>query len=302
MDFEQEKPVTKKIPTYKDLLWPTLMALKALGGSGSVSEILEQVLSDLKLPDSILEIRPESLGYRSKFESNLAWARTYLKKAGAIDISSRGVWMITETGLKIRTEEEILDLVKRCRKEERERRKNAQSRKAENGEDDTSDDLSWEDELLGIIRDELDVDGEAFEHLCKRVLREAGFTRVEVTKRGPDGGIDGAGVLQINDVLSFRVLFQCKKYSNRSVGADDIRNFQGAVAGRADKGLFVTTGTFTKQAEQTAVSPGPPAIDLIDGIDFCNLLKKFGIGVVTEEVVKPRREFFREFNANYRSS
>lgn len=292
--------MTKKIPRYADLLWPTMEAMKSLGGSGSISEILEQVLSDLKLPDSILEIPPESFGYRSKFESNLAWSRTYLKKAGMIDISSRGVWIITETGWGIHTEEEIRELVKRCRKEEREQRKNARSRGAENEADDTSNDLSWAETLLDIIRNELN--GEAFEHLCKRVLREAGFTKVKVTRRGPDGGIDGAGVLLINDVLSFRILFQCKKYSG-SVSASKIRDFQGAMVGLADKGLFITTGTFTKEAEQAAVRPGSPAIDLIDGINFCNLLKKFGIGVVTEsqEVVKLQREFFREFNANYKS-
>ncbi len=292
--------MTKKIPRYADLLWPTMEAMKSLGGSGSISEILEQVLSDLKLPDSILEIPPESFGYRSKFESNLAWSRTYLKKAGMIDISSRGVWIITETGWGIHTEEEIRELVKRCRKEEREQRKNARSRRAENEDDDTSNDLSWAETLLDIIRNELN--GEAFEHFCKRVLREAGFTKVKVTKRGPDGGIDGAGVLLINDVLSFRILFQCKKYSG-SVSASKIRDFQGAMVGLADKGLFITTGTFTKEAEQAAVRPGSPAIDLIDGINFCNLLKKFGIGVATEsqEVVKLQREFFREFNANYKS-
>ena len=296
--------MTKKIPRYADLLWPTMEAMKSLGGSGSISEILEQVLSDLKLPDSILEIPPESFGYRSKFESNLAWSRTYLKKAGVIDISSRGVWRITEKGWGICTEEEIRELVKRCRKEERERSKSSRSRKIDNGDDDTSDDLVWEEKLLEIIHDELDVDGEAFEHLCKRVLREAGFTKVEVTGRGPDGGIDGAGVLRINDVLSFRVLFQCKRYSSGSVGVREIRDFQGATVGLADKGLFITTGTFTKEAKQVAVRPGAPAIDLIDGTDFCNLLKKFGIGVTTEslEVVKPEREFFREFNENYRQS
>ena len=66
------------------------------------------------------------------------------------------------------------------------------------------------------------------------------------------------------------------------------------MVGRADKGLFITTGGFTKEAEREAVRDGAPAIDLIDGTDLCILLKDLELGIKTEtvEVVKPRQEFF----------
>ena len=132
----------------------------------------------------------------------------------------------------------------------------------------------------------------AFERLCQRILRESGFTKVEVTGRSGDGGIDGAGVLRVN-LISFHVRFQCKRYTG-SVGAPEIRNFRGAMVGRGDKGLFMTTGNFTREAEREAVRDGAPAIDLISGSELCNLLKELELGVTFEtvQVVKPIPEFF----------
>ncbi len=133
---------------------------------------------------------------------------------------------------------------------------------------------------------------DAFERLCQRVLRESGFVKVEVTGRTGDGGMDGAGVLRVN-LLSFHVRFQCKRYAG-AVGTREIRDFRGAMVGRADKELFLTTGGFTKDAQREAVRDGAPAIDLIDGRDLCDLLKDHRLGVSTEtvEVVTPNPEFF----------
>jgi len=139
--------------------------------------------------------------------------------------------------------------------------------------------------LLDILRG---IKPDAFERLCQRILRESGFTKVEVTGRSGDGGIDGAGVLRVN-LISFHVRFQCKRYTG-SVGPREIRDFRGAMVGRADKGLFITTGRFTRDAANEAARDGAPAIDLIDGIDLCDLLRKLELGV--ETVVRPRSEFF----------
>ena len=116
---------------------------------------------------------------------------------------------------------------------------------------------------------------------------------MEVTRRTGDGGIDGAGVLRIN-LISFRVLFQCKRYADTAVSSPQIREFQGATSGRADKGLFLTTGRFTPNARQEAVRDGALAIDLIDGNELCDLLKELNLGVRTElkEVVSVLPEFF----------
>jgi restriction system protein len=123
---------------------------------------------------------------------------------------------------------------------------------------------------------------DAFERLAQRILREAGFIKVEVTGRSGDGGIDGIGVLRVN-LLSFHVLFQCKRYQS-SVGASAIRDFRGAMVGRSDKGVVITTGTFTPDAKREATRDGAPAIDLIDGDQLCDLLKDLKLGVRTEMV------------------
>ena len=123
---------------------------------------------------------------------------------------------------------------------------------------------------------------DGFERLAQRLLRKAGFTKVEVRGKSSDGGIDGAGVLRVN-LVWFLVYFKCKKWKG-SVGSKEIRDFRGAMQGRADKGLFITTGRFTAQASDEATHEGATAIDVIDGPPLCDLLKAQGLGVRTEIV------------------
>lgn len=274
------------LPTYLDLLWPTLKALEGRGGSASIHELSQDVAEILDLSDHILDDLHNG-GPQSEVAYRAGWARTHLKYVGAIDNTARGVWTITERGRQIEAEQELRSLV-----QGRNRRIQA-SRNRQNVSIDESDDAldepSWEDELLATVRQ---VEPDAFERLCQRVLRESGFTKVEVTGRSGDGGIDGAGVLRVN-LISFHVRFQCKRYAG-SVRAREIRDFRGAMVGRADKGLFITTGAFTRAAEREAVRDGAPAIDLIDGIGLCSLLRelRLGIDVRTETVVEVKPEFF----------
>jgi restriction system protein len=152
--------------------------------------------------------------------------------------------------------------------------------------------IPWQDRLLECL---LKMEPDAFERLCQKILKESGFIKVEVTGRSGDGGIDGIGVLRLN-LLSFHVFFQCKRWKG-SVGPAAIRDFRGAMVGRADKGLVMTTGTFTVEARKEATRDGAPAIDLIDGEALCDLLKRLKIGVSTREVehVFVEQQAFLEF-------
>ena len=203
-----------------------------------------------------------------------------------MDNTSRGVWTITESGRKIQTGEEVRKLV-RSKHAMWAKARQAQNTGMESANKDAGDDQEWQEELLGIIRG---IRPDAFEHLYQRILRESGFVKVEVTGRSGDGGIDGVGVLQVN-LISFHVCFQCKRYTG-SVSLREIRDFRGALSGRAEKGLFITTGRFTRDAEHEAVRDGAPAIDLIDGTQLCILLRNLKLGVETQEVIKPKSEFF----------
>ena len=262
------------VPTPDKLLWPTMKALKALGGSASNEELLDKVIELEKLPDGVTSVIHTD-NRQTKLNYNLAWSRTNLKSIGAIGNSSRGVLVITPKGEKL-TESDVMQIPKIRRNKSIIDQDHTQQLSLP---DENLQEFSWKDSLLQRLRA---IDPSAFERLAQRILRETGFTKVEVLGKSGDGGLDGVGVLQIN-LLSFRVYFQCKRYSS-SVGASAIRDFRGAMAGRSDKGLFLTTATFTAEAKKEAVRDGAVPIDLIDGDRLCVLLKDLKLGVHTEFV------------------
>ncbi len=255
---------------------PTLQALKKLGGSATTEEIYNKVTELVQLSNEQLEILhdPER-GGQTEIEYRLAWSRTYLKKYGILENSSRGVWALTPKGRQL--ERVDTGAVKRFVQDELKRRR-TESETGDLGE--AVAELSWRDELLAILRK---MPPAAFERLIQRLLRESGFIQVEVTGQSGDGGIDGKGILRLGGLLSFHVNFQCKRYSG-SVSASQVRDFRGAMVGRADKGLLMTTGNFTKDAVREATRDGAPAIDLIDGDQLIDKLKEFGLGVETKRI------------------
>ncbi|MDP1541038.1 MAG: restriction endonuclease [Moraxellaceae bacterium] len=274
-----------KMVTYDQLMLPLMKALVNLGGSGSIDEIYEAVVELEKFDDETLAIlhNPEKssqteIGYR------LAWARTYLKKAGFLENSSRGVWALTEKARQAPAIDSrgIVNYVRSLdRKTSLET--TDPSDPAASVDESPEEMLAWREKLHHILIKEMSPD--AFERLTQRMLRESGFVHVEVTGRTGDGGIDGKGIARINGLMSFHIAFQCKKYKG-SVGAPEIRNFRGAIVGRADRGMFITTGSFTKAAIEEANRDGAAPIDLVDGDQLADKLKELALGVKTELVEK----------------
>lgn len=270
-------PSPREIPSelsYPDLVWPTVLAIREKGGSASIEEIEDSVSRRMNLSDEALAA-PHTKGSRTEFQYRLAWVRTYLKKIGALNNSARAVWSLTDYGDKI-TEVEARDVFRRVNAEARanEEDHDASSEPEEANVAVPAENASWVDRLLEIVGS---ISPDAFERLAQRLLRESGFTKVEVTGKSGDGGIDGVGILRMN-LVSFQVSFQCKRWKG-SVGASTVRDFRGAMVGRADKGLIITTGTFTADARREATRDGAPAIDLIDGETLCELLKERRLGV-----------------------
>lgn len=249
---------------------PTLDSLRELGGSASIHELVDEIIRHLELPDEVADV-PHGDGRQTEVEYRAAWARTYLKKAGLLDNSERGVWTLTATGQEA-IEVDPQEIVQLVRKLHRERRK---EREVEDEALEDDADSPWEAELLHLLGQ---MDPIAFERLCQRVLRESGFTEVEVTRRSGDGGIDGHGLIRIGGLISFPVLFQSKRYAG-NIGPDTVRDFRGAMMGRADKGLIITTGGFTREARREATRDGAPPIDLIDGTLLVEKLKELRLGV-----------------------
>ena len=270
-----------KIPTYDNLINPLLRALRALGGSGSIDEIYEKVVAKEDISEEVLaKLHDPENSNQTEVSYRLAWARTYLKKYGFIDNSSRGVWALTPKAKGV-DEVDPADVVKFVR--DLDKKSGAKKKPSKDGTPGESpdDDAEWREKLHNLLTKKLDP--AAFERLTQRVLRESGFVQVEVTGRSGDGGIDGKGIARIHGFMSFHVFFQCKRYQG-SVSAGAIRDFRGAMVGRADKGLFITTGTFTPAAVKEATRDGAPPIDLVDGDDLAEKLKVLGLGVVKETI------------------
>lgn len=271
--------IKSKVPPYHEMFIPTLEALKLLGGSGSIAEINEKVYKVADFNDEVLEIPQDENGIISKVDYRLAWARTYLKKYGLLDNSSRGIWSLNDHDIntaKLKAEE-IVRFVQQLSKKSNKEKDASENEKAEI-QDEIDDLIDWKEALIEVL---LQIEPSAFERLCQRLLRESGFVQVEVTGKSGDGGIDGKGIVQINGFLSFHVIFQCKRYKG-SVSSGEIRDFRGAMQGRADKGIFITTGNFTRESIKEATRDGAPPIELIDGELLCDKLKEFNLGVKTE--------------------
>ena len=272
---------------YDDLFNPTLEALKNLGGSGAITEIEEQVIEILQVSDDeVNEIHREST---TKLSYRLAWARNYLKRFGLLENSTRGVWALTNSGQKT-IEVDQNEVKKYVVKKDREERLQKQKEiKDDPNLDERSDEIEefvWQDKLLEIIKV---ISPDQYERLCQRLLRELGFVNVEVTGRTNDGGIDGKGIIKLGGVLSYHVVFQAKRYEG-SVSSSVIRDFRGAMSGRADNGLILTTGSFTREAKKEATRNGATPIDLIDGNEFAVKLKELKLGVSVEMVEEIRIE------------
>ena len=303
-------PDVGDVPMPSDLMNPTLGAIRALGGSASVKEIADRVIEGLSLPPHIVQILH---GARSKTQTrlnyNLGLSRTYLKVYGLIGNSRRGIWSLTASGVDTERvdPEEVLRAYRKRRGGDGDKPGGDSSTTDSPGavvptsgelpadvpgliEDSSDENASWRETLSEAL---LSMSPDAFERLCQRLLRESGFIQVNVTGQSGDGGIDGRGIIRLAGMISFPVVFQCKRYTN-NVSAGTVRDFRGAMVGRADKGLILTTGGFTRDAHREATRDGAPPIDLIDGELLMDRLKELGLGVSvkTVEVVEVDKKWF----------
>ena len=280
----------ESLPDLPGMMLAVVEALRDLGGSATIRELDEKVIELEGVTETEQAFTLKRDENRTRVNYYLAWARTHLKRGKALENSSRGIWALTESGAAIRGLHETREIYEKSTLEaregaraERQAAKAAETDVVEPADDDPEEADDWKSSLLAVLGA---LPPDAFERLSQRLLREAGFTKVEVRGKSGDGGIDGVGVLRVN-LVSFQVYFQCKRWKG-SVGSKEIRDFRGALQGRADKGLFITTGHFSNQASDEATRDGAIAIDLIDGNRLCDLLKENRLGVETEMVESVR--------------
>jgi len=280
-------------PKFVQFFGPLLEALRELGGSARPGEVEEWIASHLSVPP---EVRDEQLASGgSRFRNQVHWARFYLANADLLDASKRGVWSLTERGREtFLSQSEAMELFRKVHGTFGTARSRSQTSLGGSGEvSEPEEDLDHQSnhgsEVLSLLRV---LPPEGFERLCQRILRESGFENVTVTGRSGDGGIDGHGVLRVNPLVSFYVYFQCKRYS-QPVGSGVVRDFRGAMMGRADKGIILTTAPFTSEARKEAIRDGVPPIELVDGEGLVQMLEQLELGLIPRTTFEVDERFLR---------
>jgi restriction system protein len=287
-------------PEFVRFVGPVLAALNELGGSGRPDEVRSAIAKALNISETEQALRLPSR-VQSRFENEVHWARFYLAKGGYIDASRHGVWTLTE---KARTlgrvtpaqGREIYRTVAAVFRKSRGKASPAEDSRAadERVAPATEADHTFVNYRESVAASLQALPAAGFERFCQRLLREAGFEEVTVTGRSGDGGIDGIGILQVNALVSFKVLFQCKRYTG-SVTPSQVRDFRGAMMGRADKGIMLTTGSFTSDARKEAVRDGVPPIELVDGEKLMNMLEQLELGLRPRRTFEVDEAFFEQF-------
>ena len=287
------KKVDLRMPKYVDLIEPTFLALRSLGGSGRNDEILDKIISDMNIPNDVADILHRENESETELSYRTAWAKTHLKQAGVIESSARGVWSICPEYMTLETVDGV-QITKLAAKKEKLPPSGSGAIPVISHVipiiEPVIDEEPWRKEIAEKL---YTMNPYGFERLAQRLLRECDFTHVTVTKKSGDGGIDGTAKLKFNNLISFNVAFQCKRYRG-SVGAPEIRDFRGSLPSNVEKGLFITTGTFTRAAIEEAASPGKQQIDLMDGSELIDMMIKRKVGVEEVKSYKVDEEFFEK--------
>jgi restriction system protein len=287
-------PKTKvKQAEFTKWLGPLLNALRDLGGSGRPKEVTEKIAKNLNINDNVLEEIMKS--GTPRFANQVAWARQYLVWEGLLEENTRGVWTLTENGRNTNlTDEQSRQIFLKWVEIHQKARKNKSKSEIINEQEEVEPENiehTYTPTLLEVLQS---VTPKGFENICKRLLREHGFENVEVTGGSHDGGIDGYGTLELNPFVSIKVLFQCKRYKG-TVSRAQVGDFRNAMLGRAEKGIILTTGTFSEDAKREASRDGAPPVELIDGQKLVQLFEERELGLKPKTIYEIDMKFFEPF-------
>jgi restriction system protein len=273
------------LPAHVQFFLPILHALRRLGGSASLPELKEALVELLALSEQ--ELGEKLRTGASRLDNQIAWSKIYLVREGLLDVSTAGVWALTKDGLtRDFTDDDVLTVFKRIHGAFGSKKTTPRPLV-----DPSEDDTPHRSQLLEVLQS---LPPGGFERLCQRLLRSSGFTKVVVSGRSGDGGIDGEGILEISPLVSLKVIFQAKRYKD-AVSSSQIRDFRGAMQGRAEKGIFITTGRFTQEAEKEAIREGAAPIELVDGEKLVLLFEQKQLGLKPKVIYEVDLAFFDEY-------
>lgn len=280
-----------KGPEFLKYVNPVLKTLQENGGAGESSYVIEKVIDKLGITE--VELEETTSNGQSRIRNQIQWARFYLFKAGLIDNAQRGIWRLTNEGLESKLNDEgVYNLFKKVQDSVKKSDSTTIKKEVPKFESIPTEDEEHTISLINLIQS---LSASGFEKLCKRLLTEIGINEIIITGGSGDQGIDGKGVVKLNDVVSLNIVFQCKRYKE-SVSPHHVRDFRGAMQGRGEKGLIITTGRFTKEAKSEASRDGVTPIELIDGNRLVELFEKYRLGLKPVTVFEIDHDFFRSFN------
>lgn len=273
----------------------------------SLQTIRQKISKTLNLSDDDLhELMPSG---ESRFYYNVRWACTYLKKSLLVKSTKRGMYQITDRGLKAladKPENESLDLM-----QFKEYRLFRQGNKTEEEQVSSNDKLEkfllenpditpqqlvniakkmYESGLKGELLQRLhdNIEPIDLENIVLKLMESMNYGIGRPTKRSWDGGIDG--VIDEDELGLDRICLQVKKYAiNKKVHELEMRNFAGALStSSVNKGIFVTTSDFDKKASESARNAHAKGINikLINGSDLVELLIKHNLGIKNKETIE----------------
>lgn len=275
---------------------PLLDALRDLGDSGRPVEVSNRIAQNLDLPEETLDETLKSGG--KKFHNQVAWARQYLVWEGFLDSSKHGTWKLTPKGkdTHLTVDDSSAIFKKWVAIHQQARKEKAEEQQTSDRQDDLEAEVSEEPDETDLISVLRNLSPNGFEKVCRELLRESGFENVEVTGRPADGGIDGYGTLEINPFVSFKVLFQCKRYAaGNTVSRAQVGDFRNAMLGRAEKGIIITTSTFSNAAIKEANRDGAPAIELVDGQKLVEMFERVELGLNKRTVYTVDMAYFEQY-------
>ncbi len=280
-----------KGPEFLKYINPVLTTLQANGGAGNSSNVIEQIIESLGITED--ELEEATSNGQSRIRNQIQWARFYLFKAGLIGNAERGIWRLTNEGLEKKLRgDDVYNLFKSVQESVKKTPAVTPKKPELKFEDTATEDEEHSVGLLNLIKN---LPAAGFEKLCKRLLTEIGINDITITGGTGDQGIDGKGIVKLNDVVSLNIVFQCKRYKE-TVSPHHVRDFRGAMQGRGEKGLIISTGRFTKEAKNEASRDGVTPIELIDGDRLVELFEKHHLGLKPVIVFEIDYEFFKGFN------
>ena len=271
---------------------PILEVMIESGGTGTSSEIVDRSLEISKVSEA--EQEAVNKNGQSRVKNQVHWARQYLAWEGYLDSSKRGVWSLTDKGKSVNLKTfDAMEVFKNVQRRLSEAKK-IKGQEIPSMEEPLPNNIEIQDHRTRLLDLVKSLSPEGFERLSQRLLRESGFQHVTVTGKTGGGGIDGAGTLQINPFVSFNVLFQCKRYQG-TVTPSQVRDFRGAMMGRADKGIIITTGSFTLEAKKEARRDGVPPIELVDGDILVDMFERLELGLIPKRTYDVDEKFFDDY-------